>query len=120
MYSVAGYGSMMADLVRMDACVEALRRAVRPGSVVLDLGAGTGVFSLLACKLGARRVFAVEPNDAIQVARQAAAANGCGDRIDFFQELSTKISLPEAADVIISDLRGVLPWFTQHLPSILD
>ena len=58
MYSLADYGTMIADRVRLDAHAEALRRVVTPASIVLDVGAGTGVMSLLACKFGARRVYA--------------------------------------------------------------
>ena len=104
----------------MEAYGEALRRVVRPDSVVMDLGCGPGVFAVLACKFGARRVYAVEPENVIGLAREIATANGCADRIDFFDKLSTEITLPEPADVIISDLRGVLPWFEQHIPSIKD
>lgn len=120
MYSIAAYAGMMADRVRMDAYAAALERHVRQDSVVLDIGAGTGIFALLACQFGARRVYAVEPNDAIEVAREAAAANGFAERIEFIQEASTKVTLPERADVIISDLRGVLPLLEKHLPSIVD
>jgi protein arginine N-methyltransferase 1 len=120
MYSIGGYGRMIADQVRMDAYAEALRRTVRPSSVVLDIGTGTGIFALLACRLGARRVFAIEPDDSIQVARAIAAANGCADRIEFIQDLSTRVTLPERADVIVSDLRNVLPPFRHHLPAIAD
>ena len=120
MYSVHSYGQMLADASRMEAYSAALQRAVKPGSVVLDLGCGPGVFALLACKLGARRVYAVEPDNVIQLAREAAMANHFGDRIEFFQNVSTEITLPERADVIISDLRGVLPWYQQHIPSIVD
>lgn len=120
MYSLHFYGQMLADAPRMDAYTAALRQAVNPDSVVLDLGCGPGVFALLACKLGARRVYAVEPDNMIDVAREAAAANGYADRIEFFESVSTDITLPEPASVIISDLRGVLPWFEQHIPSIID
>ena len=120
MYSVANYGSMIADRVRMDAYVRALRQSVKPGSVVLDIGTGTGICALLACQLGARRVYAVEPSDAIQVAREIATANGYADRIEFIQDLSTNITLPERADVIVSDLRGVLPFLGSHFASIAD
>jgi len=111
---------MIADAPRMNAYAEALRQTVKPDSVVLDLGCGPGVFALLACKFGARRVYAVEPNNIIGLAREAAAANGFADRIEFFESLSTEITLPERASIIISDLRGVLPWFQQHIPSIID
>ncbi|HKS42814.1 MAG TPA: 50S ribosomal protein L11 methyltransferase [Blastocatellia bacterium] len=120
MYSVFSYGSMIADRVRTDAYVQALRQAVRPGSVVLDIGTGTGIFAMLACRFGARRVYAIEPDDAISVAREAAAANGFSERIEFIQELSTRVTLPEQANIIISDLRGILPLFQHHLPAIMD
>jgi len=94
-YSVAVYGEMMGDGVRMRAYEQALREAVKPGSVVLDIGTGTGIFAMLAARFGARRVYAIEPADAIQVARDIAAANGCADRIEFIQGLSTAVSLPE-------------------------
>jgi protein arginine N-methyltransferase 1 len=111
---------MIADRVRMEAYVQALRQAVRPGAVVLDLGAGLGVFTLLACRFGARRVYAIEPDNVLHVARALAKANGCADRVEFIQQLSTRVELPERAEVIISDLRGALPLFTNHLPSVLD
>jgi len=120
MYSVYFYGRMLADTPRMHAYVEALKTVVKPGAVVLDLGCGPGLFALLACQLGARRVYAVEPDDVIQIAREAATANKCTDKIEFFQDFSTEITLPEPADIIISDLRGVLPWYQSHIPSIID
>lgn len=120
MYSVHDYGCMIADRTRTGAYAEALRRAVKPGCVVLDIGTGTAFWAMLACKLGARRVYAIEPEDVIHLARELAECNGCAEQIDFIQELSTRVSLPEAVDVVISDLRGVVPLFQQHIPSIVD
>lgn len=120
MYSLHFYGQMLADKPRMEAYAAALRQTVKPDSVVMDLGCGPGVFALLACKLGARRVYAVEPGNVISLARELAAANGFADRIQFFENLSTEIVLDEPAGIIVSDLRGVLPWFQQHIPSIKD
>ena len=120
MYSVSGYGKMITDEVRMAAYEAALRCVLSPGKTVLDIGAGTGIFALLACQMGARRVFAIEPASAIQVAREVVGANGCADRVTFYQALSTQVELPEPADIIISDLRGVLPLFQHHILSIAD
>jgi protein arginine N-methyltransferase 1 len=120
MYSVTAFGSMIADRVRTDSYCEALRQAIRSESVVLDIGTGTGIFALLACKFGARKIYAVEPSDAIEVARQIARANGYEDRIEFIQARTTEIELPEQADVIVSDIRGVLPLFGDHVSSIID
>ena len=120
MYSLHFYGEMIANAARTEPYVEALRKFVTPESVVLDLGCGQGLFALLACRFGARRVYAIEPDNAINIGREAAVVNGCADRIEFFQSLSTEVPLPEPATIAIFDLRGVLPWFQAHIPSIVD
>jgi protein arginine N-methyltransferase 1 len=120
MYSLGGYGSMVADRVRVDAYSRALRKTVRAGSVVVEIGTGPGIFAVLACQLGAGRVYAIEPNEIIQVAREVTAANGCADKIEFLEDLSNRVTLPIRADVVLSDLRGVLPFFERHIPAIVD
>lgn len=119
-YSVAGYGEMINSRERMGPYVAVLRQAIRPGCTVLDIGSGTGIFSFLACRMGAGKVHAIEPDNAIEVARESAAANGLSDRIEFHQAMSNAVNLPVMADVVVSDLRGVLPLFQQHIPTIID
>jgi len=104
----------------MEAYAAALRRAIEPGAVVVDIGAGTGIMALLACRYGARTVYAIEASDTIEVAGEIARANGLADRIRFIHERSTRVTLPETADVVVSDLRGVLPLFEHHIPSVVD
>lgn len=120
MYSLSGYGDMIADRVRIEAFAQALRGAIRPGAVVMDIGTGPGIMAVLACQLGASRVYAIEPSEIIQVAREIAAANQCLDKMEFFEDVSTKVTVPVRADVIVSDLRGALPLFEHHIPSIID
>ena len=111
---------MLADRVRTFAYAEALRRTVAPDAVVLDIGTGTGVWALLACRLGARRVYAVEAGPIIHLAEQLAAANVCADRITFIRALSTEITLPEPADIVVSDIHGVLPFLGGGLEALID
>ncbi len=120
MYSLAGYGHMVADKDRTDAYALALQREVKAGDVVAEIGTGTGIFALLACRFGARRVYAFEPSGIIELAREIAAANGFSDRIEFIPKMSTESSLPEPANVIISDIHGVLPFFNRGLASLID
>ena len=120
MYTLQGYGDMIADKVRMDVFSRAIRQIVKPGFVFLEIGTGPGIFAILACQVGASRVFAIEASDVIQVAREIAIANGCADRIEFFEDLSTRVALPARADAVFSDLRGVLPLLGHHIPSIID
>jgi len=118
-YLVTSYGEMITCEPRMSAYAEALRQAITPGCSVIDIGAGSGIFSLLACQYGAGSVVAIEPDDSVEVLRIAAVTNGFEDRITVVQGISTDYVGPKA-DVIISDLRGCLPLFEQHIPSIVD
>ena len=119
-YSLHSHGSMIRDRIRTDAYARALEHVVRPGSIVLDIGAGSGILSLIAARAGARHVFAVEPSDIIELARELAAANGFAERMTFIQARSSGLTIPEPVDVIVSDLHGVLPLYRDHIPSIVE
>jgi len=119
-YNLISYGAMIRDSVRFDAFTNAMRAVIRPGCVVMDIGTGPGILAVLACQLGASRVYAIEPCEIIQLAREISAANQCADKIEFFEDFSKKVSVPVRADVIVSDLRGMLPLFESHIPSIVD
>ena len=119
-YSLDQFASMFADRVRMDAYQRAIERSVRSGDTVLDLGCGPGIFALMACRAGAGRVYAIDVNGVVEFGRHLATVNGCGDRIHFLCGDSRQICLPERADVIISDLRGVLPLFSHSIGTLED
>lgn len=50
---------MLNDRMRNDAYYRALEKVITPDSVVVDVGAGSGLLSCMAAKLGARKVFSV-------------------------------------------------------------
>src|SRR5580704_16435098 len=120
MYSLDEFGDMNADSLRFAAYCEAIQKAVRPGDTVVDLGCGPGIFALLACRAGAKRVYAIDAGEVIHFARQLAVANGFADRIEFFHSDSRQMQLAERANVLVSDVRGVLPFFGDALACIED
>jgi SAM-dependent methyltransferase len=120
MYDLDQFAQMFADKLRMDAYSAAIERTVRLGDAVLDLGCGPGVFALLACKAGARRVYAIDVNGVVDFGRHLAAANGFADRVHFLRGDSRQIHLPERVNVIVADVRGVLPLYSHAIDTFED
>jgi len=114
------YGRMAEDDVRVEGYLKALQRVIRPGDRVLEIGSGPGIFSIAAAKMGASKVFAVEPSFAVNYGPLLARENGVGDRVEFFRGLSQNLVLDCQVDVVVSDLRGALPLFNRHLPTLKD
>ncbi|HET8575892.1 MAG TPA: 50S ribosomal protein L11 methyltransferase, partial [Methylomirabilota bacterium] len=96
----------LADPARLSAYARAIQESVRPGDVVVDLGAGTGILGLLACRAGARKVYAIDAGGMIEVARAICRANGFADRVEFVKDFSTQALLPERVDLVVADQIG--------------
>ena len=112
--------TMLADGARTSAWIEAVRRTVRPGDVVADLGTGTGILAVAAAQAGARRVFAIEATSMASVARAVAERNGVADRVEVVRGWSSEVDLPERVDVLVSELIGSDPLGERLLDVLAD
>lgn len=110
----------MPDKARTKAYAKVLSQAIKPGTVVAEIGARTGILALLSCLYGARRVYASYSTSAIELARRTAAANGLTERLQFIHADSAQPSLPEPADLIVTDLHDVFPVARECLRVIID
>lgn len=100
------YYQMLSDKVRMDAYRDAIFKTVKPGDIVVDMGAGTGLLSIWALQAGAKKVYAIEKTDAINLAREVAKANNYLNKIEFINSNSIDVELPELANVLVSETLG--------------
>ncbi len=98
--------TMIRDRIRTDAFRRAIDSVVRPGDIVLDVGAGSGILSLFAARAGAARVYAVEQTSIAVLAQELATANRVADIVRVIQGDVTEIELPERVDVIVSEWLG--------------
>lgn len=111
---------MIRDSARTDAFAQAIAATVKPGDVVLDVGAGTGVLSLLAAKAGAARVYAIEREPAAAgMAQYLAGANGFGHIIHLLQQDVRHVRLPEKANVLVSEWMGTIGVDENMLGAVL-
>jgi len=98
--------SMLADETRTAAYLRAILATVKSGDVVVDIGSGTGVLSLFAAMAGAARVYAIEREPIIEIAREIASRNGLSETIVFIEGSSLDAEVPELADVLITETIG--------------
>src|SRR6185503_5186801 len=71
-----------------------------------DVGAGTGILSILAVKAGARMVYAVEPSPIADFAQWLIRDNAMEDRITLVRAGIETADLPEKVDVIVFEWMG--------------
>lgn len=98
--------TLIADKVRNDAFFKALKAVIVPGkTTVADIGAGTGLLSLMAAKLGARDVYLFETAEVSGVAEKVLKANKARN-CHLFPCHSTEFKDPPRVDVVVSETLG--------------
>ena len=97
-------------------CLQFLEKYVNKDSTMLDIGSGSGILSIAAALLGAKKVDGVDIDPvAVKVAKENADINDVGDKLHFIlgdlcDKISEKYDIVCAnivADVIISLLENV-------------
>ena len=97
---------MIRDRVRTEAFRGAIDSVVRPGDIVLDVGAGSGILSVFAARAGAARVYAVEQTSVAVLAQELAAANRVEEIVHVIHGDVLDIEPPERVDVVVSEWLG--------------
>jgi len=116
----SNYYQMLSDEIRMQAFHTAIKQIIKPGDIVVDLGAGTGILGIWALQAGAAKVYAIEQTGAIELAREIGRVNGCSGRMEFIQDNSLNVSLPQRANVILSETLGSFAVDENMLQFITD
>ena len=101
--------SMLNDKGRNEAYDRALRTLVKPGDLVLDIGAGSGLLAMMAVRAGAGHVVSCEMIKPLaDKAVEIVARNGMSQQITVVAKKSTQLlvggDLPERADLLVAEI----------------
>ncbi len=103
-------------------CSIFLDKHINAGSEVLDIGCGTGILSIIASKLGAKKVKAIDIDEvAVKVARENIEINGETSKIEAFQGILSDIkSEDQKFDIIVANIiANVIIDLSSHIPYYL-
>ena len=111
---------MVSDRHRTNAFHAAIKEAVQPGDVVLDVGTGTGILAMFAAQAGAKTVYAIDATDIAEIASELVKANGLAEQIQVFHGRADDFQLDQEVDLIISEWLGNAAFTESMLPAVLD
>ena len=112
---------MLSDRVRNQTFHKALKKHVKEGVSVMDIGSGTGIWAIAAAKLGAARVVAIEKeNILIPLIEKLAAKNGVSDRVEVVSGDSREANIEGKFDVIVTETVGNDAFDEGIVPTIID
>lgn len=98
---------ILADAVRNEAFARALKKVLRPGMTLTDIGSGTGFLSFLASKLGAKECRLIEQSDLISLSKELAQENDIHN-LRFIHKHSTEVRDLPKSDIVIAEVLGNL------------
>jgi hypothetical protein len=98
---------LLSDGARNAALIQLLRRHA-PGNRVLEVGCGTGLLSCIAARLGAVRVYAVEPTARVEDARRLVRDNELHAIVEVIEGMVQDVD-PSPVDLAFSELLNAEP-----------
>ena len=85
-------------------CIEALEKYMNEGALVYDVGCGSGILSVVAARLGARKVIGIDIDElCVKVSKENISINGVEDLVEV-RKGNLLDSVNEKADIIVSNI----------------
>lgn len=101
-------------------CIELLEKYLNENACVFDIGCGSGILSIVAAKLGADHVIAVDlDSNAVEASKKNVALNQLQEKVRIFQgNLLDNIS--EKADIVVANIiADVIIQLSNSVPDYL-
>lgn len=123
---------MLADVDRNDAYQRAIEKKVNENSIILDIGTGSGLLSMMAARAGAKQITACEMHQRLAAtAQEIIKVNGYEQKIKVIAKKSNLVKIgeemPQKANLIISEIldvgalgEGVLPSLRHAMQNLAE
>lgn len=117
---ISYHEQLLKDPIVFKQYVDAIKdNSLFKDKIVMEIGSGTGIFSMLAIKAGAKHVYAWEPSTMSIYSKQAIIDNNLQDKITILTCELEEIQLPEKVDIIFSFFFGFGLLLQSLYPSFL-
>jgi len=110
---------MLADMVRVSNYYKAIKRYIKEGDVVIDLGTGTGILSFFSAQQKPSKIYAIDHSNFIDVAKIIAEHNDMTN-VQFVRINSRNFTSKEKVDVILHEQMGDNLFDENMIENILD
>lgn len=111
---------MLNDMRRVSAYRDAIRISAKD-KVIADVGAGTGILSIMAAEAGASKIYAIEFSAIVKECKRRVNKSNHSARIKVMNIRAEEAPLNEGElDLIISEWMGYFLIFERMLPSVLS
>jgi ribosomal protein L11 methyltransferase len=99
-------------------CIEALEKYVKKDAVVYDVGCGSGILSIVAAKLGAKKVIGIDIDDlSVKTSKENVKINGVEEIVEIVKgNLLDNVS--GKADIIVSNI--IAEIIVNMIPDLKD
>ncbi|MCX7746842.1 MAG: 50S ribosomal protein L11 methyltransferase [Clostridia bacterium] len=112
------FGTGTHETTRM--CSQLLERYMKPGDSVIDVGCGTGILSIVASKLGASRITAVDVDEvAVRVSKENCQLNGVNHitvfkgTLDEIEKNKVDLLVANIIAKVIIDISEIMPYYVK-------
>jgi ribosomal protein L11 methyltransferase len=102
-------------------CIEALEKYINPKDLVIDIGCGSGILSLVAAKLGAREVVAVDIDPlAVQITDENIGLNQLDNTITVYEGNLTEVINIKGNIILANILSDIIIDLTNSINNYLE
>jgi len=114
-YPGMAFGTGTHETTRLAATL--LEKRLKPGNSLLDVGTGSAVLAILAHKLGAERIFAIDSDeDALENAAKNCRLNKCDHTIQLSSH--SLDDLEEKFDLVVANI--IAPVLVELAPQLIE